>query len=157
MLGQRIYDPDQVESTVTETAGLGLLPLETTFAGDKATHLAQAAILAGQGWLADVAGQTVSGYEIHMGRTTGQEPWLRINERSGEPVTVLDGEMGKTAVSGLLPARPIRQRQFPPRLAAQFRSSPQNAATQQDPFDHLADVIEAALDMEKLLAILGMD
>ena len=38
MLGQRLYDPEGIESTIPEMAGLGLLPLSTVFAGTKETH-----------------------------------------------------------------------------------------------------------------------
>lgn len=68
MLGERILDPDGVESPETETAGLGLLPVTTTFSAEKVTEPVRARGAA-DGWLgADVA---VDGYEIHMGRTEG--------------------------------------------------------------------------------------
>lgn len=157
MLGQMIYDPDHVESDTKAVPGLGLLPLETTFAGDKATHQAQATILADQGWLADVTGQTISGYEIHMGHTTGQAAWLRIEERSGKPVAVLDGGMGGNGrvwgcyLHGLF-ANDNFRRAWLRSLGYQSQAAP----TQPEPFEHLADVVEAALDMEKLNLILGM-
>ena len=69
MLGERILDPDGVESPDPEVAGLGYLPVWTTFAADKVTEpvLVRGA---GGGWMGgDV---TVEGYEIHMGRTEGE-------------------------------------------------------------------------------------
>ena len=68
-----------------------LLPIETTFAGDKATHQASAKIKDGPGWFAALEGQTVSGYEIHMGRTQGLSPFLEITERNGQSVQAPDG------------------------------------------------------------------
>jgi adenosylcobyric acid synthase len=91
MLGRAIHDPRGVESPQEHTPGLGLLPIETTFAAGKATHQASGRVTASHGWFAAVAGETIGGYEIHMGRTEGAEPWLHIDERSGAPVSVPDG------------------------------------------------------------------
>jgi len=157
MLGQVIYDPTQVESSATEAQGLGLLQMETTFAGDKATHRAQATILAETDWLADIVGETVSGYEIHMGQSIGLDHWLRLDKRSGEEVTVLDGGMSENGrywgcyLHGIFANDNFRH--------AWLRSlghHPQIDVDQQDSFEYLADVVEAALDMEKLEALLGM-
>ena len=87
MLGEVVHDPQHVESKLDSAPGLGLLPIETTFAGDKATHQASAKIKDGSGWLAALEGQTVTGYEIHMGRTQGQSPFLEITERNGQSIT----------------------------------------------------------------------
>lgn len=91
MLGEVVYDPQHVESKLDHTPGLGLLSIETTFAGDKATHQASAQVRNGPGWLAKIEGQVVTGYEIHMGRTESQSAWLEISERSGQSVRVPDG------------------------------------------------------------------
>jgi adenosylcobyric acid synthase len=91
MLGRVVRDPDRVESLVSEARGLGLLPVETVFGGQKATHQALARVLEGPGWLVDVAGCTVHGYEIHMGHTTSSRPWLEITKRHGRPVSLEDG------------------------------------------------------------------
>jgi adenosylcobyric acid synthase len=64
MLGQRIDDPDQVE-TGGSANGLGLLPIKTVLAEDKRCEAVQYTpnnLLIGS--------DPVSGYEIHMGRTT---------------------------------------------------------------------------------------
>lgn len=91
MLGSVIHDPNHVESKEDSALGLSLLPIETTFAGEKATHQAKAKIGKGAGWFSNLHGQEVRGYEIHMGRTESQSAWLAINERNGESVHVLDG------------------------------------------------------------------
>jgi adenosylcobyric acid synthase len=91
MLGTVIYDPEQVEGSRREMAGLGLLPVETTFEGIKATYQAKGRIGYGDGWLASLAGTAVTGYEIHMGRTISDSPWVTIEERGGTAVNVQDG------------------------------------------------------------------
>jgi len=91
MLGQALRDPERVEGITSEATGLGLLTTEVVFAGEKLTHRVRARVLGGPGWLAGLADQVVQGYEIHMGRTTGEHAWLEIEERGGEPVAVPDG------------------------------------------------------------------
>ena len=63
MLGRVVRDPDALESSRREVAGLGWLPIETTLASPKRTAWVQGH-LAGP-W----AGVPIKGYEIHMGRT----------------------------------------------------------------------------------------
>jgi adenosylcobyric acid synthase len=60
MLGNVIRDPDGVEGTVPEVAGLGLLDVETSFAAAKTLRLPQGSGL----------GVPAAGYEIHHGRIT---------------------------------------------------------------------------------------
>ncbi len=91
MLGETIRDPQHVESRQAETKGLGLLPLETTFAGEKATFQAGAVIRGGPGWLAGLEGQGIHGYEIHMGRTKSKSHWLEITLRNGQRAQTPDG------------------------------------------------------------------
>ena len=81
MLGRVIRDPEQIESTDEVVPGLRLLPVETVFVAKKATHQVRALVRGGPGWLESAAGQMVAGYEIHMGRTRGNNPWLTITER----------------------------------------------------------------------------
>src|ERR671930_1237565 len=96
MLGRRIKAPLGVESALPEVAGLGLLPVETVFEPSKATYQAEARILSGPGWLAALRNQSVQGYEIHMGRTTSQQPWLEISRRNGVRLAVADGAVAET-------------------------------------------------------------
>jgi adenosylcobyric acid synthase len=88
MLGQEVRDPLGVEGDPRTEAGLNLLPVVTTMAGDKTTTQvkAQAPDHTGCGML--------SAYEIHMGisepRGPGQ-PAFEIISRNKESLRVADG------------------------------------------------------------------
>lgn len=69
MLGESIADPECVESDGTSVAGLGLLPVRTTFLRRKSTHRVRAVVSAVGGMLGGAAGIELDGYEIHMGHT----------------------------------------------------------------------------------------
>jgi len=73
MLGQRILDPQGVESAEAEVTGLGLLDVVTTFAPEKSTRQVRARVLSDLGLLSGTKGQELVGYEIHMGQTSFKE------------------------------------------------------------------------------------
>jgi adenosylcobyric acid synthase len=93
MLGRSILDPEHLEAQVDETQGLGLLGIETLFGGEKSTNRIQACIGSGPGWMRELAGSKLEGYEIHMGKTASISPWLEILQRSGEPAREMDGSV----------------------------------------------------------------
>lgn len=68
MLGESISDPEGIEGG-GELRGLGILPVRTTFAGEKRTTQSQGVFLDVHGALAELSGVSVAGYEIHMGQT----------------------------------------------------------------------------------------
>jgi adenosylcobyric acid synthase len=75
MLGQSLLDPQGVEAEAgTHAPGLGLLAVETIFAGDKRTVQVQATLQASVGPFADLHGEPIHGYEIHMGRSQSLDP-----------------------------------------------------------------------------------
>ena len=69
MLGRSIADPQGVEGG-GEMAGMGLLPVHTTFEPEKHTVQAQGKVHSIGGALASLSGSTLTGYEIHMGAST---------------------------------------------------------------------------------------
>lgn len=72
MLGERIDDPPGVEGQPgTSVAGLGLLPVRTVFGTEKTARQGTYQVLPASGFLRELAGATLSGYEIHQGQTTG--------------------------------------------------------------------------------------
>jgi len=159
MLGEMVLDPQHVESKLDSAPALGLLPIETIFAGDKATHLASAQVRNGHGWFANLEGQTVTGYEIHMGRTDSQSSWLEISKRGEQSVRVSDGatsEDGKVwgcYVHGLFANQNLRRAWL-----ESLGWSGKELGESSNPFaaslTRLADTLESTLDMDLLEKII---
>jgi adenosylcobyric acid synthase len=161
MLGRTIRDPEHVESPVDEIAGLGLLPIRTTFLGEKATHRAEATVRDAPGWLSALEGAVLQGYEIHMGRTQTTGPWLEITRRGGDLVNVRDGAASDDGqiwgcyLHGLFENERLR-RAWLSTLGWQADDRRIPARNRHEAaFDRLADVVEDALDVGKLDAIVG--
>ena len=89
MLGERISDPDGVESSLGSVRGLGLLPVETRLEGNKTTRIVRARTPSGIEFQA---------YEIHMGVTVRIRPSpgasrhpLPVGEGLILPFAILEG------------------------------------------------------------------
>ena len=161
MLGERILDPDGVESAQTEVAGLGLLPVTTTFAADKVTVPVRVRG-AGAGWLDADAG--VQGYEIHMGLTEGAcRPLFEVSEgaAAGRPEGSVsdDGRVAGTYVHGLFDdysvlaglARVLGVSEE--RIAAGLEGRPARGEANDAAYDRLAAVLRENLDMDFVRAL----
>lgn len=72
MLGRRILDPIGVEGG-GQADGLGLLPVETTFAPRKQRVQTSGRLGSVSGALAALSGAALTGYEIHMGQSQRQD------------------------------------------------------------------------------------
>ena len=178
MLGDKLYDPEGVESSQPEMDGLGLLPLTTTFAGTKETHRIRGEVLESTGLLAGAGGTSISGYEIHMGRTTptgGGAPGtgslaapFRIDDRSDVAVTeatALDGVMDPsgrvlgTYIHGLFQNGGLRQavlRELARRKGVSLPGSAQDMSIDGE-YDKLADWVRASLRMDLVYQMTGLE
>ncbi|MGL4729252.1 MAG: cobyric acid synthase [Bosea sp. (in: a-proteobacteria)] len=144
MLGRMIADPDGIEGPAGSMAGLGLLDIETVLTGDKITRPVTARHIG--------SGEMISGYEIHLGRSTGPDcarPLLDIADRF-DGASSADGRISGTYVHGLFAADGFRQ-QFLARFGRESRLA--YNATVEATLDALADHCEAHLDVEAILAI----
>jgi adenosylcobyric acid synthase len=86
MLGEELLDPECVESAVRRAEGLGLLHVTTCFEREKKTVQVRALHIESR--------HEIAGYEIHMGRTTGQSaarPAFQIQEEMGSRTERFDG------------------------------------------------------------------
>ena len=167
MLGEKVLDPAGLESSIREAVGLGLLPLVTEMLPDKETHQALAYLEAGGAAVAPECSGALSGYEIHMGRTTVTGtglPFARIFRRGEAYVAVEDGcvsENGRvfgTYLHGIFDNPGFREAYLNRiRLA---KGLPLRTGTsdesRQDPFDRLADHLQQYLDLNRLLGICGL-
>jgi adenosylcobyric acid synthase len=135
MLGARIADPHGVEGAAT---GLGLLPVRTTLAADKATRRTTARFAARlpAPWAA-VVGLDVSGYEIRHGHTVADGAAPALSRGLGW----VSGPFLGVTLHGL-----FEQPRF---AAALLGAAP--ARTLDDELDRLADAVAAHLDVDALL------
>ncbi|MBO4725832.1 MAG: cobyric acid synthase, partial [Firmicutes bacterium] len=70
MLGRSVSDPDGVEAAgLTEIAGLGLIPMDTVFLGEKVQVQTSGEFGEVSGLIKALSGMHYEGYEIHMGRS----------------------------------------------------------------------------------------
>lgn len=70
MLGRSVSDPEMTEAETPETiSGMGLLPIETVFIGEKRQTQTSGVISGVNGELECLNGMGFEGYEIHMGRS----------------------------------------------------------------------------------------
>ena len=69
MLGEVLCDPDQVEDGGT-MQGMGLLPSETVFTGQKTRTRVNGTFAHVEGIFSELSNVAFEGYEIHMGETT---------------------------------------------------------------------------------------
>jgi adenosylcobyric acid synthase len=167
MLGRRVLDPFHVESEIREAEGLGLLDAETAMLMTKETHQARAQLLPGALCVAPGCDGLLAGYEIHMGETVvgpGSRPFATVVARSGRETTVADGAVSPdgrvfgTYLHGIFDNAPFRTA-FLNRLRAAkgLPLSPAPVEPAADPFELLADHLERHLDVERLLALCGLE
>jgi len=146
MLGERITNAG-IESTDDRDTvdALGLLPVETAFSHDKrVTQVTKR--LDGVGPLAGGAG-AVSGYEIHMGRSSPTEP---VATPLGERSAATDRVLG-TYVHGLFENEVARDAFIDTVFEASGRSRPNDAASARSPYDRAADLLADNVDLAPLL------
>lgn len=164
MLGTGIQDPNHIESSADHVCGLGVLPVQTVFDGEKATHQVQASIHGEVTWLVELQGESISGYEIHNGCTHGEysSTWLHIIRRGNFPTSVEDGAISQDGriwgcyLHGLFDNCTFRRRWLSSlgwkhnlEVVNFDRSNPEF-------YDEFADQVVAALDMELLDEIVGL-
>jgi adenosylcobyric acid synthase len=154
MLGDEVSDRQHRESALPSLPGLGLLPGATAFTPVKTVTRTAARILADNGFLAGLQGQTVQGYEIHMGQTSARRPFSQIISREAQPVQALDGACsadGKiwgTYLHGIWDNDNLRIAWLGA-LGVTPSALPFSARRNQA-YDRLADALEAVLDMAAL-------
>ena len=162
MLGERLEDPDQVESSVTYMSGLGMFTMETLMTQTKATRWVDAHAMG------VYAGLPIKGYEMHMGITR----WL---QEKGSPFAHLqsasqdvtpdgamssDGRLIGTYLHHLFHNDEFRLRWINQMLAA--KGMHELAATrsyfqiEEEAIAHLANVVKAHVDMQRLFEWAGI-
>jgi adenosylcobyric acid synthase len=144
MLGRMIRDPDGIEGEAGDVQGLGLLDVDTVLTPDKMTEPVTAIHLA--------SGETVEGYEIHLGRTHGfdcNRPLLSIAGRLDGAISA-NGRVSGTYVHGLFTSDPFRKAWLAG-FGCQSDLTYNNEI--EATLDALADHCEQHVDIDQIVAI----
>jgi len=149
MLGRTVADPDGIEGPAGSAEGLGLLEVDTVLQGDKV--------------LEPCAGRTVvgdclyEGFEMHMGRTTGEgldRPMLRRANGSGEGAVSADGRVAGCYIHRLFDAGSARAALLGQLGVAAGAVDHQVAVDKA--LDEVAAMLEAHLDIAALARLAGL-
>ena len=81
MMGEKIKDPYEIESSIKEIPGLGLLELETVMENEKNTRQYSGTLKNCSGLLSGLENENINGYEIHQGVTNGKETQITDDDR----------------------------------------------------------------------------
>ena len=166
MLGNVISDPLHTESRIPQIAGLGLLDMDVEFLPEKTTLQTSGEINCASGWLTELNGMRVDGYEIHSGVNRyrpNSVPWLSLLSRDGvDGVCNRQGNVLGSYIHGL-----FDQGQFWHAIINHIRAEKglgaQNGIIEsmddfrEREFDRLAAVVRASLDMESVYRIIRGD
>ncbi|MEO9459063.1 MAG: cobyric acid synthase [Lentilitoribacter sp.] len=145
MLGQKIYDPEHIESELDEVDGFGLLDIETEMAPQKITENVVAET--------QVFNADVNGYEIHIGRTKGSDcerPFSIINGKKDGAIS-RDGKVMGTYLHGLFTSDAFREKLLSSHGIASSEANYQKLVD--DALNELANELEKLVDFNQLLDI----
>ena len=153
MLGERIEDPERIESSHAITEALGLLPFVTRYAQPKVTRRVRGRVLA----LGEAA--PLDGFELHYGRIARSDGWQRAGAR---PAVEYDGGTEEGCAAGatiatmahrVLDQAATRQAWLTMLRARRGLTAPAELRAAVDPYDDLATHLASALDVPALHAI----
>ncbi len=161
LLGQELRDPLGIEGPATVAAGLGLLPVRTTFSRAKRTVQVEGRVRAA-GFISDAAGLAFDAYEIHLGTTrrSGCAPFAELTRvpsrrRILDGAVSEDGQIIGTYAHGLFQSEALRTALL--RALARRRGSGfAPRALPSDPYARLSAWFRGSVDVPGLLAVSGI-
>lgn len=168
MLGQRIDDPDGVESSEPSVPGLGLLELDTVFQRTKTT--AQVLAVPGRETFLTrgLDATPLAAYEIHMGQVLarpGLGTAFRLLSRNGVAVEATDGGVDAvgnvvgTLLHGVLENAGVRaslRTALWERRGSRLTPAATHVASASDEYDRLEQSVRAHLDLQLLRRLAGV-
>lgn len=146
MLGRRISDPDGIEGPPSSVEGLSLLDVETTMRPEKHLSQRKAVFLP--------TGAALSGYEIHIGETSGADcsrAWLLLDGAS-QGAASANGRVMGCYMHGMFTSDRFRA-DFLSRMGGQ--ASVRYDAEVDAVLDRLGQHVAAHLDLDLLLDLAG--
>ncbi len=164
MMGQKIMDPQNMESNLKEISGLDLLDIETVMETVKTTTQYKNKIKNAQGILSGTEDIEISGYEIHQGYS------YPVNEEKTEIKCIFDDKKLKGAVKGNIVGtyihgifdnskftshflNEVRKRKGLDKKEENFSFS----EYKNKEYDKLAQVLRENVNIEKIYEIIGIE
>lgn len=152
MLGNSVSDPDQVEAAgITEIAGMGLLPMDTVFHGEKVQTQTSGTFSGIDGLLAPLNGLAYEGYEIHMGRS--QELLKPVTGCGNVYGSYIHGIFDAAGITDTILQAVCTQKGIDFTSLGTFDMK----AYKEQQYDKLADAVREGLDMELVYKILNRE
>ena len=148
MLGQWVEDPEGLEGQPGRVAGLGLLSLVTRMVAGKQLRNVSGKLLP--------EGARVTGYEIHNGVSEGAaltNPLFTLDGREEGAISD-DGQIMGTYLHGLFD-HPDACQALLKRLGMMDAAQVDYLAHRERELDRLADTLEAHLDMDAIMRLVG--
>jgi adenosylcobyric acid synthase len=149
MLGNLVLDPQRIEGHQESTRGLGLLDLTTTMTPDKQLRAVTGSDA--------VTGARISGYEMHLGVSTGSataRPMIRFDNGITDGAVSPDGRISGCHVHGLFNDAAFRAA-FLKSLGANSNSADYSLRVEQT-LDGIANTLAETLDIAALSRIAGL-
>ncbi len=168
ILGRTLRDEHQVESGIAEINGLGLLDIDTVMEKEKTTRQ-----ITGRSPLFQQESETcITGYEIHMGRTTrkaGVSPWISLEDGSLDGSIDGNNQVFGTYLHGIFENDDFRRdligylkkksRRGTPEAMDPISTAEAAGLTfkelKNQEYNRLAAMMEEHMDMDALLKIIG--
>lgn len=174
MLGKELSDPEGSESNMRNIPGLDLLPIKTVMSAEKKTVQTTGNWqFEDEGYFASMQDLSLSGYEIHMGRTKLLETNLnqplishegKLSQNTEQNITSLINPSGN--ILGTYWHGIFENKKWTTRLINNLRDklnfdsieSPDMSYQQlkNREYDRLADMLENELDLDELWEIIGL-
>lgn len=142
MLGRRICDPDGIEGPPCEIEGLGLLDIETRLTSSKALKQVTGSAM----------GEALSGFEMHMGLTGGQDcarPFATLQDGRPDGAQSADGRIWGTYIHGLFGGTGLRAALLKKLGVASGRQD--YSTTVERALDAIAEQLEQTVDIAGLI------
>ncbi len=165
MLGQRIFDPQKVESSFPEVDGFGFLDMDTVMEKEKSTWQVEAFwSYSDDNYFSDMGNnEPLIGYEIHMGQTNYRavkHPVYVQTSARWEGAVNENGNVFGTYMHGIFDnlswtrnlLNVLRRRRGIPEKSDAFARTYREFKEQE--YDTLADVARESLDMEQIYKII---
>ena len=156
LLGRMISDPDHTENG-GEIAGMGLLNTDTVFSDRKERTNTTGKIICNSGFFQVLNNAEFYGYEIHMGKTTVNEPSFAVKDNSTFDGAYHDNVAG-TYLHGIFDSQSVSEKL----INALFRKkgivgcvhATDRKIYKENQYNLLADTIRKHLDMKQIYRII---